>query len=72
MQLHVQYLTDNTGAKTAVQIPFSEWMSFMSEHQHLREYSCLKKQLTTAMEEVRKMEKSNVKPVTLDEFLNDL
>ena len=50
MQLHVQYLTDNTGAKTAVQIPFSEWMSFMSEHQHLREYSCLKKQLTTAME----------------------
>lgn len=72
MQLHIQYLTDNSGAKTAVQIPFSEWSHFVSEYQHLREYSALKRQLQSAMSEVKKMEKSKVKSVTLDEFLNDL
>lgn len=72
MQLHLQYLTDNAGAKTAVQIPFSEWKYVMSKYQHLREYSTLKKQLTTATAEVRKMEMSKVKPKSLDEFLDEL
>ena len=32
MNLHIQYLTDDKGAKTAVQIPFREWTKFIEDY----------------------------------------
>ncbi len=72
MQLHVQYLTDDSGAKTAVQIPFSEWRKFVADYNHLRQCKKLKASLETAFREVDDIRKGKVKPVTLDEFLNEI
>ncbi len=39
MTLHLQYLTDEQGCKTAVQIPFEEWLQFIEEYHHLQQYA---------------------------------
>ncbi|HCE41939.1 MAG TPA: hypothetical protein DET40_00130 [Lentisphaeria bacterium] len=72
MELHLQYLTDHTGAKTAVQIPFSEWNNLISEYKHARQMSGLKKQFSDAFSQVKKIESHKTKHVTLGKFLNDL
>jgi hypothetical protein len=72
MDMHIQYITDTSGARTAVQIPFKEWKTHLAEYRHLKQYSALKKQLSEAMADVRRMEKSKAKPKTLDEFLDEL
>ena len=43
MKLHIQYLTDEKGGKTAVQIPFQEWLQLIEEYNHSKQYTILKK-----------------------------
>lgn len=72
MELHLQYLTDGTGAKTAVQVPFSEWNNLISEYRRARQMSGLKKQFDDAFSQVKRIESRKTKHVTLGNFLNDL
>ena len=71
MDLHIQYLTDENGAKTAVQIPYKEWLEFYDRYRHLRQYSKLKKDLRDAFDEIKNIETGSIKKITLEEFLND-
>jgi len=71
MDLHIQYLTDKNGAKTAVQIPYNEWLEFYDRYRHLRQYSKLKKDLTDAFNEIENIQIGNSKKITLEEFLNE-
>jgi hypothetical protein len=71
MNLHIQYLTNEHGMKTAVQIPFEEWEEFFKEHTYLKQYATLKKGLQNAFEEVQKIESGQQQPMTLSEFLNE-
>jgi len=70
MDLHIQYLTDDSGKKTAVQIPYNEWIEFYNQYHHLKQYSKLKKDLKDAFEEIEKIEKRSAPKITLEEFLN--
>ena len=72
MELHLQYLTDSSGAKTAVQIPFSEWNNLISEYTRVRQMSGLKKQFSDAFSQVKKIENRKTKHITLGNFLNEL
>jgi len=71
MDLHIQYLTDENGAKTAVQIPYKEWLDFYDRYRHLRQYSKLKKDFSDAFEEIKQNETGSTKKITLEEFLNE-
>lgn len=71
MNLHLQYLTDERGVKTAVQIPFDEWRQFIKEYEHLKQYSTLKQGISDAFEEIRDIESGNTTFITLQEFLNE-
>lgn len=71
MQIHLQYLTDPAGAKTAVQIPFKEWKTLADDYKHLQEYGSVKTHLTDAFNDVSEIEKGGKTAVTLKEFLHD-
>ena len=71
MNLHIQYLTDDKGTKTAVQIPFKEWTKFIEDYNHFRRYSKLKIGIKDAFQEIKQIENGNVKEISLSEFLNE-
>ncbi len=71
MNLHIQYLTDEEGIKTAVQVPFEEWRQLMKEYDYLKQYATLKQGLQDAFQEVRDIESGNTSFVTLEKFLNE-
>lgn len=71
MQLHLQYLTDSAGAKTAVLIPFKEWEMLTDDYKHLQQCDNLKTELTDAFSEIAEIEKGNKKAITLQEFLHE-
>jgi hypothetical protein len=71
MDLHIQYITDQNGVKTAVQIPYNEWVKFSSRYKHLLQYSRLKKGFDNAFDEIEQIKENRIDMVTLDEFLNE-
>ncbi|MCI0495665.1 hypothetical protein L0Z72_11740 [candidate division KSB1 bacterium] len=71
MNLKIQYLTDDRGTKTAVQIPYDEWLEFYARYRHLRQYAKLKKALTDAFKEKENNESRSTKKISLEEFLNE-
>ncbi len=71
MQLHIQYLTNSVGTKTAVQIPFKEWEMLADDYKHLRQCSNLKAEFIDAFNEISEIEKGNKQATTLQEFLHE-
>ena len=72
MQIHVQYLTDHSGARTAVQVPFLEWQKFIAEYDSLRKRAKLKDGLRDALSEAGDIRSGKKKPVTLKSFIDEL
>ncbi|WP_425390165.1 hypothetical protein [Ekhidna sp.] len=72
MDFTVQYLQDEKGKRTAVQIPIKEWEALQKKLRHDKEYSELKESLTQAFKEVKLMQEGKLPKKTLDEFLNEL
>lgn len=70
MNLNIQYLTDDSGARTAVQIPYHEWLEFYTRYRRLRQYAKLKKGLIDAFKEVETSEPGSAPKISLEEFLN--
>lgn len=70
MNLHIQYLTNEQGVKTAVQIPLEEWLQFYKEYTSLKQYAAFKQGLREAFQEVREIECGEKTGLTLEEFLN--
>ena len=71
MQLHLQYLTDSAGAKTAVQIPFREWEVLAGDYRHLQQCNTIKTAFADAFNEIGEIEKGKKKSVSLKEFLHE-
>ena len=67
----IQFVTDETGKKQAVLIPIQEWINIQKEIQELREYNSLKKSLSTALLEVRQMQKGQIPKTSLSSFLDE-
>lgn len=71
MQLHIQYLTNDAGVKTAVQIPFKEWKLLADDYIHLQQCDSMKAKFADAFKEIGEMGKGRKKKVSLKEFLNE-
>lgn len=71
MDLKIQYLTDEKGTKTAVQIPYNEWLEFFAQYRHLMQYAKLKKGLADAFKEIENNESTSTQKISLEEFLNE-
>ena len=71
MQLHLQYLTDSAGAKTAVQIPFKEWELLAGDYRHLQQCDSVKAKFADAFNEISEIENKNKTAVTLKDFLHE-
>lgn len=71
MQLHLQYLTNSAGAKTAVQIPFKEWEILADDYRHLQQCDKLKIAFSNAFNDISEIEKGEKQSITLSEFLHE-
>ena len=71
MDLHIQYVSDQNGAKTAVQIPYNEWLKFSARYKHLVQYSRLKIGFDNAFEEIEQAKANRSQKITLEEFLDE-
>ena len=56
MQMNINYLTDNSGNKVAVQIPLKEWAELIEDYNRLKQYYDLKEILTESFHEIEEME----------------
>lgn len=69
--IHIQYVTNEKGEKTAVLIPLEEWKKIRKDLTEFFEYRSLKKKLKTAFKEVKEIQGDKKRKVSLNEFLND-
>ena len=72
MKLALQYLTDQSGATQAVQLPLADWQRLMNQLNKYEQALKLKSDLQEALDQVREMRKSDKPKQTLTEFLNEL
>ncbi len=68
---NIQYLTNESGMKTAVQIPFNQWNDLINEYSRLKELLTLKNDLKLGFSDLMEVEKGKSKEVTLSDFLNE-
>lgn len=68
---NIQYLTNEKGIKTAVQIPYNEWNNLISEYSKLKELLALKNELKLGFLDLIAVEEGKSKEVTLSEFLDE-
>lgn len=71
-KLNITYIKDKKGNNTAVQIPLKEWESIKADLKIFLEYQSLKKELTSAFEDVELMKSGKKDKVTFNEFINGL
>ena len=69
--LKVNYVTDDNGQPTAVQISYEDWQEISKQLSVFEEYIALKEELTTSFKEVKSLKKDQSKRVTLNDFLNE-
>jgi hypothetical protein len=71
VKLNIQYLTNESGIKQAVQIPLKQWLLFQNEVRELNKYLGFYKGIEEAMHEVLLIEKGKKKAQSLSEFLDE-
>lgn len=71
MQMNINYLTDNSGNKVAVQIPLNQWSELMDDYNRLKQYYDLKEILTESFREIEEIEKGAKSAPSLSEFLDE-
>jgi hypothetical protein len=69
--MNINYLTDNSGNKVAVQIPLNEWSELIEDYNRLRQYYDLKEILTESFHEIEEIEKGKKLAPSLSEFLDE-
>jgi len=69
--IHIQYVTDEKGNKTAVLIPLEEWQKIRQELAAFIEYRSLKKKLKSAFKEVTEIQNGEKAKINLNDFLNE-
>lgn len=72
MKLALQYLTDSSGTKQAVQLPLADWQRLLKRLNKYEQAIKLKSDIQEALVQVRQMRSSNKPKQTLNEFLDEL
>jgi hypothetical protein len=73
--MHLQFITDIKGRKTAVQLPVKDWERIQRDLEELDKYrdkGAFFDGLKEAFAEVKEIEAGRKKGTTLNEFLNEL
>ncbi len=70
--VNVRYVTDRSGRRKEVIIPYQTWTSITGELDALREKQKILLGLQQACREIKEQEKGKLKEQTLDEFLDEL
>lgn len=69
MNANIQYLTDNTGKRTAVLVGIEEWEALIKQLEMLSQQEEMRRRLTLAFQDVRAAQAGEKQLMTLDEFL---
>lgn len=69
--LNIQYLTNEKGIKTAVQIPYKEWDILIQEYSKLYQLPAIKKEIKQGLEDLNEIETGKAKEISLSEFLDE-
>ena len=72
MKIALQYLTDQSGATQAVQLPLADWERVMKRLNKYEQALRLKADLQEALTQVAKLRKSGKSKETLSSFVNEL
>lgn len=72
MKVQLQFLNDQKGNLTAVQIPIDDWKKLEKKIKKYERAFRVKEDLTTAFEEVKQMRAGKIPKQTLSDFLNEL
>ena len=72
MKIALQYLTDQSGATQAVQLPLADWERVMKRLSKYEQALRLKADLQEAVTQVAKLRKSGKSKETLSSFVNEL
>lgn len=72
MKLSIQYLNDSKGKVKAVQLPLSDWKKVMQLFKKYQEELQIKGDLTKAFEEVKRIQKGELKSRSFTDFLKEL
>jgi len=68
----INYLLDNQGKQSIVQLKVEEWEKFVQDFKAMHEMIGLKSRLKNAFLEVKQIEKQKQKATKLKDFLNEL
>ncbi|MCX6146319.1 MAG: hypothetical protein NTW25_03595 [Candidatus Kapabacteria bacterium] len=71
LKYNVQYLTNENGTQTVVQLPLIEWKKLIKDYSKLRKLLILKSDLKSSLSEIEEIKKGNHNEVTLLDFLNE-
>lgn len=71
MNNNLQYLTDESGNKTAVVVPYREWLALNKEHDRLKQLVKIKSNLKSAFVEFENLKNGKEKLITLSDFLDE-
>jgi len=66
---NIQYLTDDSGKRTAVLIAIEEWETMLQQLKMLSQQEEIHRRLTSAFQDVRAVQAGEKQLMTLDEFL---
>jgi hypothetical protein len=72
MKVHLQYLNDQQGNLTAVQIPIEDWKKLEKKMKKYEQALQVKEDLTAAFGEVEQMKAGTIPKQSLADFLNEL
>jgi D-tyrosyl-tRNA(Tyr) deacylase len=71
MNNNLQYLTDENGNKTAVVVPYREWLALKKERDKLKQLVKFKTNLKSAFVEFENVKNGKEKIITLSDFLDE-
>jgi PHD/YefM family antitoxin component YafN of YafNO toxin-antitoxin module len=73
--MHLQFITDAKGRKTAVQLPVKDWERIQKDleaYEKLKDKKNFFEGLTNAFDEVKLITEGKKKPNSFDDLLNEL
>ena len=66
------YIEDQNGQKTVVQLSLKDWESFVKEFEQMKNQLTMKNKLERAFREVRQIKRGEKKGTSLKDFLDEL
>ena len=69
MTLHIEYIKNETGQETAVQVPIQEWDALLKDYTKLKQKHRITKDLNAAFRSLRSMENGEEPALSLEQCL---